>query len=103
MRTIAPMNCCTASGRSVFLMKLCVAATSGQSLPADIAFADHLSAAEIVLGDQHLDGRERRRRRRRRRRRLVMAARQIGRNPAGGESDTEDNETRGFHYASLPT
>ena len=38
-----------------------------------------------------------------RRRRLAVAARHISRNPASGESDTEDNETRGFHYASLPT
>jgi hypothetical protein len=33
----------------------------------------------------------------------MVPTRQIGRNPASGESDTEDNETRGFHYASLPT
>ena len=73
------------------------------NLPADVAFADQLTATEIVLGDQNLDSRERRWRRRSRRRCLVVATRQIGRNPASGESDTEDNETRGFHYASLPT
>ena len=103
MRTTAPTNCCIASGRSVFFTKLAVADDLRPELPADIAFADQLTATEVVLGDQNLDGRERRQRRRRSRRRLVVAARQIGRNPASGESDTEYNETRGFHYASLPT
>ena len=71
-------------------------------LPADVAADDQLTATEVVLGDQNVDGRERRWRRGRRRG-LAVATRQIGRNPASGESDTEDNETSGFHNASLPT
>ena len=31
------------------------------------------------------------------------ARRQIRGDAAGGDSDTEYHETRGFHYASLPT
>ena len=42
---------------------------------------------------------------RRRLRRLgrALAARQQRGNAAGGESDTEYDKTRGFHYASLST
>jgi hypothetical protein len=72
-------------------------------LPADIAVADHLADAEIGLGDQHFDGGERRRGRRRLRRLgRARAARELGGNAAGEESDTKYDQARRSHYASLP-
>jgi hypothetical protein len=62
-----------------------------------------LTPGKIGLGDQHFDRCEWRRDRRRMRRRRLTAGSQIRGDPAGGESDTEYNETRGFHYASLST
>jgi hypothetical protein len=71
-------------------------------LPIDLAVSDDMAAFQIALCNQHIDCRKWRRRRSRRRR-IVMAARKHGRDPAGGEGDTKNDETRGFHYASLPT
>ena len=96
---MAPTNSLMASGRSVFLMKLELADGGGPGLPADIARADHLAGVEIGFGDQHVDGRERRRRRLLGRFRRAAAARQHGGDAAGGESDTQYDEARGFHYA----
>ena len=72
-------------------------------LAANIPLADHLAGAEIGLGDQHIDSRERRRNWRLRRLGLSTAAGEICGDAAGGQSDTEYDETRGFHYASLLT
>jgi hypothetical protein len=33
----------------------------------------------------------------------VMSARQKSRDPASGERDAKNNDTRGFHYFSRPT
>ena len=75
----------------------------GPTLPADVAIADRLAGVEIGFRDQHVDGRERRRRRRRRLRLgRSTAAGEVRSYAAGAESDPEDDETRGFHYAYFP-
>ena len=90
-----------ASGRAVFLMKLAFAAAVGQACQPTSAASINWPLHEIGLGDEHVDGLDRRDRR------LgrfgpVTAARQQRGDAASGNSDTEYDETRGFHYASLP-
>jgi hypothetical protein len=70
-------------------------------LPSDIEGLDQLAPYEIGLGDQHVDGLDRSERRLGRFG-LVASSRQQRGYPASGDGDTEYNETRGFHYASLP-
>ena len=64
--------------------------------------ADHLAGDKIGFGDQDIDGGQRRQGRLLRRLRRPSSARQPGSDAAGGKSNTEYDETRGFHYASLP-
>ncbi len=85
-------------------MKFALAAVLRPSLPTDILIFDHLTSGQIRFGDQHFD-------------RFIGGAAatggggggalpaggQIRGDAAGGDSDTEYDKTRGFHYASLST
>ncbi len=72
----------------------------GPCLPADIRGANHLAGGEVVFGDQDIHGSKWRRGHLfGRRLRRPRPARQPRCRAAGGKSDTEYDETRGFHYA----
>ena len=101
-RAIEPASWLIASGWSLLRMKFAPAAAAGQvcqrnSLPEMV-----LPEADVVRGDQHINGFERCDRRLHDCAAAVRTPGQQGGDAAGGERDEQNNDTRGFHTLHFP-